>query len=349
MNDHPVRVGSMLYTLVDPHRGHERAYNRWYERDHFYAGCMAGPWFFAGRRWVATRELKDLRFPVDSPVAAPVDKGSFLATYWVLEGKHDECWAWANDQVWHLYQQGRGFAKRDHAHSVLFDSPWSHYRDADPVPVELAFDHNYAGLVSVFVDCNESTTDDEFRAFLTAGPLAALMTPDSPVASCSAWTPLPRDPASTATPRWSSAPRPVVKVDRCSSSSSTTTPARAGTSFVATPRRSTRQAWRAWCSPHRSSRPSSGPTPTPTSSGSRRSPHSPTGRPVGSVADPLDALGDGRTRVRSRVDSRLPAVRERSLLSIAQQPARKRRKTCRACVKSPETGVGERCVERGSA
>ena len=194
MNDHPVRVGSMLYTLVDPHRGHERAYNRWYERDHFYAGCMAGPWFFAGRRWVATRELKDLRFPVDSPVAAPVDKGSFLATYWVLEGKHDECWAWANDQVWHLYQQGRGFAKRDHAHSVLFDSPWSHYRDADPVPVELAFDHNYAGLVSVFVDCNESTTDDEFRAFLTAGPLAALMTPDSPVASCAAWTPLPRDP-----------------------------------------------------------------------------------------------------------------------------------------------------------
>ena len=38
-----VRLGSMLFTLVEPHRGHEVAYNRWYERDHFYAGCMVGP------------------------------------------------------------------------------------------------------------------------------------------------------------------------------------------------------------------------------------------------------------------------------------------------------------------
>ena len=43
-----VRLGSMLFTLVEPHRGHEVAYNRWYERDHFYAGCMVGPWLFAG-------------------------------------------------------------------------------------------------------------------------------------------------------------------------------------------------------------------------------------------------------------------------------------------------------------
>ena len=39
----PVKLGSMLLTLVEPHRGHEVAYNRWYERDHFYAGCMVGP------------------------------------------------------------------------------------------------------------------------------------------------------------------------------------------------------------------------------------------------------------------------------------------------------------------
>ncbi len=32
----------MLLTLVDPHKGFERAYNRWYERDHFYGGCMEG-------------------------------------------------------------------------------------------------------------------------------------------------------------------------------------------------------------------------------------------------------------------------------------------------------------------
>ena len=68
VNDYPVRAGSMLYTLVDPNRGHEVAYNRWYERDHFYAGCMVGPYFFAGRRYVATRPLKDLRFPATTPV-----------------------------------------------------------------------------------------------------------------------------------------------------------------------------------------------------------------------------------------------------------------------------------------
>ena len=43
MKEYPVQVGSMLLTMVDPLPGHEVAYNRWYERDHFYAGCMVGP------------------------------------------------------------------------------------------------------------------------------------------------------------------------------------------------------------------------------------------------------------------------------------------------------------------
>lgn len=45
--DYPVKVGSMLLTLVDPHRGFERAYNRWCERDHFYGGSMEGPYQLA--------------------------------------------------------------------------------------------------------------------------------------------------------------------------------------------------------------------------------------------------------------------------------------------------------------
>ena len=59
----PVRVGSMLLTLVEPHAGHEVAYNRWYERDHFYSGCMIGPWQFAGKRFVATADLKSATRP----------------------------------------------------------------------------------------------------------------------------------------------------------------------------------------------------------------------------------------------------------------------------------------------
>ena len=103
--EYPVRVGSMLFTQVDPARGKEVEYNRWYERDHFYAGCMIGPWLFAGRRWVATRDLKDLRFPSDTPVLPAVDAGSYVAVYWLLDGKYDEHVEWATDQVNWLYAQ----------------------------------------------------------------------------------------------------------------------------------------------------------------------------------------------------------------------------------------------------
>ena len=56
-----VEIGSALITMVEPHEGHEHAYNRWYEDDHFYSGAMAMPWMFAGRRWVAPTDLQALR------------------------------------------------------------------------------------------------------------------------------------------------------------------------------------------------------------------------------------------------------------------------------------------------
>src|SRR6516165_5842572 len=71
-----VRIGSGLITMVEPHIGHEHAYNRWYEDDHYYAGCLAMPWMFAGRRWVAPVDLQKLRYPADSAVAQPIDAGS---------------------------------------------------------------------------------------------------------------------------------------------------------------------------------------------------------------------------------------------------------------------------------
>src|SRR5258708_30683587 len=74
-------IGAALITMVEPHPGHEAAYNRWYEDDHFYAGAMAMPWMFAGRRWVATRELQQLRFPDDSLVAQPASARSSLSVY----------------------------------------------------------------------------------------------------------------------------------------------------------------------------------------------------------------------------------------------------------------------------
>ena len=186
MNEYPVRVGSALFTLVDPERGHEVAYNRWYERDHFYAGCLVGPWLFAGKRWVATRELKDLRFPEDSPMAAPTDAGSYLATYWVHEGHHGDHFNWASTEVVELYKNGRGFMNRTHTHTVLLDRPWSHYRDEDPVPIELAFDHPYQGLAVLGVDPIDGVSVEDLNANLVSDALPALMK-DSVVASMVSW------------------------------------------------------------------------------------------------------------------------------------------------------------------
>ena len=187
MNDYPIRVGSMLFTMVDPEKGHEVDYNRWYERDHFYAGCMIGPWLFAGKRWVATKELKDLRFPRgDTPVASPVEKGSYLAIYWVLEGRHAEHFAWAADQVVELYSNNRGFMNRVHAHTVLMEEPSAFYRDDDPVPIELALDHPYEGLAVVAVDPAEGVSEDELTSHLHDTALPALMR-DSGVASMVSW------------------------------------------------------------------------------------------------------------------------------------------------------------------
>lgn len=147
-----VRLGSMLFTLVEPHRGHEVAYNRWYERDHFYAGCMVGPWLFAGRRFVATRDLKDLRFGAEVDVFGGADLGSYLAIYWILDGRHDEHVDWALRQVQWLHANGRMFAERDHVHTMMYRHEVTATTADEPVPAELALDHPFGGLVATVVE-----------------------------------------------------------------------------------------------------------------------------------------------------------------------------------------------------
>lgn len=147
-----VRLGSMLFTLVEPHRGQEVAYNRWYERDHFYAGCMVGPWLFAGRRWVATRALKDLRFGAEPDLFGGADLGSYLAVYWILDGRHDEHTDWALRQVRWLHDNGRMFAERDHVHTLLYRHEWTATGRDDGIPPELALDHPFGGLTATVVE-----------------------------------------------------------------------------------------------------------------------------------------------------------------------------------------------------
>jgi hypothetical protein len=191
VDDYPVKAGSLLLTMVDPHRGFEKAYNRWYERDHYYAGCMIGPWLFAGSRWVAPRALKDLRWPHGDAVAKPYDAGSYVAIYYVEQGHHEDHFAdWARPQVFSLYSGGRGFAERRHIHTVLFDRVGDVYRDPDPVPVDLALDARYDGLVIVWMDARDGRDAAAVHAEL-ARTLAPELLAGSSIESVSTWTPSP--------------------------------------------------------------------------------------------------------------------------------------------------------------
>jgi hypothetical protein len=191
VTDDPIRIGTMLYTLVEPHRGHEVDYNRWYERDHFYAGCQIGAFNFSGARFVATAPMKTHRYPAGSEaLVADPQTGTYLGVYYVLDGHHDEWNRWAVDQVNVLHAAGRMFEHRDHIHTGLYRFEWEHRRDEDGVPAELTLDRRFPGMVSVFMEPSGATTGADLGAWLRASYLPRVL-PGSPVASVLGFSPLP--------------------------------------------------------------------------------------------------------------------------------------------------------------
>ena len=154
MTDFPVKLGSILFTLVEPHKGHEVAYNRWYERDHFYAGCLVGPGILAGARFVATRPYKELRYAEPAITDDPM-KGSYLALYWIERSQQDEWGTWGAKEVHRLHKADRMFAHRDHVHTKMYRYRGGAFRDADGVPPELALDHRFPGLVVTIVEADD--------------------------------------------------------------------------------------------------------------------------------------------------------------------------------------------------
>ncbi|MGH9208763.1 MAG: hypothetical protein ACRD1G_19820 [Acidimicrobiales bacterium] len=190
MKDYGIKLGSILFTMVEPHKGHEVEYNRWYERDHFYAGCMIGANTFSGARYVATKPCKQLRYPAESPITPDRSIGSYLALYWILEGHHDEWNRWGVDQVNWLHANGRMFAERDHVHTLLYDYDWAVLRDPEGPSAELALDHRYPGLVVVVGEAAEGTGRDQVDEWYRNEHLPSALV-GSPVAMCLALDPLP--------------------------------------------------------------------------------------------------------------------------------------------------------------
>ena len=191
-----VGVGTMLWTLVEPHAGHEVDYNRWYERDHFYAGCMIGAGWFAGKRWVATGDLKDLRFPAASGFLPGHERdGSYLATYWVQRGEDAEAIAWGSRQVHWLHENDRMYPHRDHVHTLMYVHRWAVDREADGIPpLALCLDHPWRGLACLTVDRPEGSDARELSAWLADEALPGAIE-GTPVAKVAGFTaiPLPDD------------------------------------------------------------------------------------------------------------------------------------------------------------
>lgn len=189
-----IRLGTVMFSIVEPGEGHAREFHRWYERDHFFAGCMIGENYLSARRWVATRPLKDLRFPADTPIVGDIRKGSYLVTYWIQAGTYEETLRWSVDQVLQLHTQKRMEPPRDNISTAFYQYVWGAFRDHDGVPPELALEHPYKGISAVMIDRRPGVSEGDLSGWLRDRYLPSFMA-GSPVAMTLALRPesLPDD------------------------------------------------------------------------------------------------------------------------------------------------------------
>ena len=159
---HPAALGAALITMVEPHEGHEWAYNRWYEDDHFNSGALAMPWMFSGRRWVAPTPLQALRYPEDSIIARPLDAGKYLSLFWITEGRYEDHLRWSVATNRRLLPDGRVFLDRTHVYTSFQEYLGAVYRDETGPRDIHSLEYPYRGLVLEVVD----SADD--RQTLTA-------------------------------------------------------------------------------------------------------------------------------------------------------------------------------------
>jgi hypothetical protein len=190
---YPAAIGSALITMVEPNEGHDHAYNRWYEDDHFYSGAMAMPWMFAGRRWVAPRSLQALRYPADSAIAQPLDAGKYLATYWITEGRYDDHMRWTVATNQRLLPDGRIYLDRTHVYTSFQTYRDAVYRDTAGPRALHSLDYPYPGLVLEVIDAPAGGDRDDLLRWLTEEHLPGRMA-GTPLAMTLVFAPNPLPP-----------------------------------------------------------------------------------------------------------------------------------------------------------
>jgi hypothetical protein len=184
------KIGSALITMVEPHPGHDRAYNRWYEDDHFISGAMAMPWMWAGRRWVAPRPLQAVRYPADSKVAQPVDAGKYISIYWITDGRYEDHMEWTVATNRRLFPDGRVYQERTHVYTSFQNYRGVTYRD-DTGPRDIhALDYPYQGLVMEVIDVPTPSDRESVLTWLQEERVPAALS-GSTAAMCLYFEPVP--------------------------------------------------------------------------------------------------------------------------------------------------------------
>jgi hypothetical protein len=186
-----VAIGGALITMVEPNPGHEHAYNRWYEDDHFYSGAMHGPWTFAGRRFVAPRSLRERRAAVEQSAVQPPDAGCYISVYWITQGHEEDNERWSFVAMADaLMPHGRGFTERQHVYTAFHRYRFGLVRDAGPMQPHLALHAPFRGLLVEVVDAPSTDSLGALETWLRDEHLPPHLA-GSPAGLVLAFTPVP--------------------------------------------------------------------------------------------------------------------------------------------------------------
>ncbi|MDR5699137.1 hypothetical protein [Agromyces aerolatus] len=161
-----VGVGHMLLNIAEPTPGRERAYTRWYEDDHFFSAAMMAPFVFAGRRWVASEELRALDHGRAGGESDPPARERFAATYWIAPGHLNDYFAWAAGTGPQLDAQGRNFTDRRLVFVSFADHVGSVYRDERAPRDVFALMDPPGGMVVQLIDVPDASVRDDAATWL---------------------------------------------------------------------------------------------------------------------------------------------------------------------------------------
>jgi hypothetical protein len=177
----PIRLTSAIMTLLDPHRGKEASFNRYYETERRFQTVLLGPDAVSSGRFIARRHEKERRFIADD--AFDPNRGTFLNLYWLLADPAANT-EWSNHMVRRLDELGETNYDRDPFWSFRPLYEWGEQRDIEGVPPLLALDHRFPYLALVRIEPHPDGTAGEASRWYREACATHLLTSGHPASMC---------------------------------------------------------------------------------------------------------------------------------------------------------------------